>query len=147
MCDGGGIDSSKLRNTTTWSVTFAIELGVGGSHTLGVGRKYCVPIFSYLFIPGLFGWKIADFLRYTNGVEIYLRPTIALQSETHSNIHVSFISYFRFYTNLERRRLQQTKRRGRLTDTMNVRRLCIKCDVIYNIMYGITTSIPRQTSM
>lgn len=84
MCDGGGIEPSKLRSTTTWSVTFAIELGVGGSNPLWVGRKCCVPIFSYPFLPGLFGWEITDFLRYTNGVGIYLRPTIALQLETHS---------------------------------------------------------------
>lgn len=84
MCNGGGIEPSKLRNTTSWSVTFAIELGVGGSHPLGVGRKCCVPIFSYPFPSGLFGWEITDFLRYTIEVGIYLRPTISLQSETHS---------------------------------------------------------------
>lgn len=78
MSDGGGIEPRKPRNTTTWSVTFAIELGVGSSHPLGVGRKNSVPIFSYPFLPGLFGWEITDFLRYTIGVGIYLRPTIAL---------------------------------------------------------------------
>lgn len=101
MCDGGGIEPRKLRNTSTWSVTFAIELGVVGSHPLGVGRKYSGPIFLILFYLDYSGGKLSIFLGYTNWVRIY--PNYCLAIRNPLSIHVSLTSYFRFYTNLERR--------------------------------------------